>query len=48
MNDGGDEWPLAKKALEEWLREENFDEAGVQKRRLAKIRDGLKRGDGKN
>ena len=48
VNDGGEGWPLVRKALEEWLREENFDEAGVQKRRLAEIRGRLKKGGEKN
>jgi hypothetical protein len=46
VNDGGEEWPLAKAALEAWLREENFGGEGVQKRRLAEIRDELKLGKG--
>jgi RimJ/RimL family protein N-acetyltransferase len=33
-----DEWPAAKAAFEAWLRPENFDEAGRQKRGLAAFR----------
>ncbi|QDS67834.1 hypothetical protein FKW77_007370 [Venturia effusa] len=35
------EWPLCKKAFEEWLRDENFDEHQIQKRKLESIRKGL-------
>lgn len=32
-----DEWPAIKAGFEEWLRPENFDEAGRQKRRLSDL-----------
>jgi len=50
VNGGGEsgneegEWPLVKEALEHWLREENFDESGMQKRRLEDIRGELRMG----
>jgi RimJ/RimL family protein N-acetyltransferase len=36
------EWPLCKKAFEEWLEDGNFDEQQRQKRRIEDIREGLK------
>jgi hypothetical protein len=40
LNDGK-EWPLAKAAMEAWLSEENFDEQGMQRRKLGEIREEL-------
>jgi RimJ/RimL family protein N-acetyltransferase len=39
MLDG--EWPLRKAAFEQWLSDENFDQAGHQRRSLAVIREEL-------
>lgn len=36
-----EEWPLCKKAFEEWLKEDNFDEQHGQKRKLEDIRKSL-------
>lgn len=36
-----DEWPLVKKAFEEWLSENNFDENGKQIKALKSIRQAL-------
>lgn len=36
MTDG--EWPFARKALEAWLADDNFDAAGRQRRSLADLR----------
>ncbi|MGH7762179.1 MAG: GNAT family N-acetyltransferase [Candidatus Dormibacteraceae bacterium] len=41
MLDG--EWPLVRAAFEGWLAPENFDEAGLQRRSLAVVRDSLGR-----
>ena len=38
MVDG--EWPARKRAFEAWLAPENFDESGVQRRRLSEIMGG--------
>lgn len=35
------EWPLCKKAFEEWLKDDNFDEQKAQKRKLEDIRKSL-------
>jgi RimJ/RimL family protein N-acetyltransferase len=37
------EWPALELALSEWLAPANFDAAGRQRRRLAEIRDALRR-----
>lgn len=37
------EWPTCKKAFEEWLADETFDEQGQQKRKLVDIRESLNR-----
>ncbi|KAJ4580343.1 hypothetical protein HRR83_003291 [Exophiala dermatitidis] len=34
-----EDWPVIKKAFEDWLRDENFDESGRQKRRLEDLRE---------
>jgi hypothetical protein len=34
-----DEWPAAKRGLETWLDDSNFDENGKQKRALKDCRD---------
>lgn len=34
-----EEWPIVKQACEEWLDPSNFDENGVQKKRLTDIRE---------
>ncbi|KAI0601374.1 putative acetyltransferase, GNAT family [Biscogniauxia sp. FL1348] len=38
LRDGGGEWLRAKEALEAWLDPANFDEQGVQRRRLEELR----------
>jgi hypothetical protein len=43
LNDGK-EWPLVRAAVEAWLREENFDAHGQQKRSLNGIRDEIAAG----
>lgn len=40
-----DEWPAVKMALEKWLKLENFDEKGRQKRKLDQIRAEMKTTD---
>ena len=35
------EWPRCRRAFEEWLAPENFDDDGRQRRRLAEIREAL-------
>lgn len=42
MIDG--EWPVRKRAFETWLREDNFDEQGRQRRRLDDIRRDIAQG----
>jgi RimJ/RimL family protein N-acetyltransferase len=37
------EWPVCKKAFEMWLDDANFDEQQQQKRKLAEIRESLKK-----
>lgn len=37
------QWALVREAMEQWLSDENFDEQGVQKRRLEEIREELGR-----
>jgi len=38
------EWPALREAFERWLDRDNFDAAGVQRSRLADIRDALRPG----
>lgn len=40
------EWPLIKMAFEAWLLPENFDENGMQKKRLEDIRAAITKGHG--
>lgn len=40
-----DEWPVVKMAFEEWLKPENFDEEGRQKKKLDQIRAEMKTTD---
>lgn len=47
-NDVEGEWSLVKEALEQWLRSENFDENGAQKRSLSEIREELMAASGRS
>ena len=38
------DWPIVKTAVEVWLAEENFDEAGRQRKSLAAIRESFRPG----